>query len=256
MNVETLPAVSTPLQSSTAESAPNSGSIPAEPLVTILIPIFNEVELLTQVLEKVRNQPFRYELVLVDDCSTDGTSELLEAEKGKPNTVVLKHEVNRGKGAAIRTGLLESKGDIILIQDADLEYDPDELPKLVEPIAKGEARVVYGSRFMGDVKKMQLPNRIANWLLTNMVGVLYSQKLTDEATAYKVFEGDLLRNMPLECERYEFCPEVTARLLKDRVRIEEVPISYVGRTAAEGKKIGWPDFIEAVWTLVKYRFKS
>jgi dolichol-phosphate mannosyltransferase len=225
-----------------------------DPLVTFIIPIFNEVELVETVLRRVRSLPLRMELVLVDDCSNDGTTEILEREKGKPDTIVLRHDVNRGKGAAIRTGLAASNGDIVLIQDADLEYNPEEIPALIQPIIDGRGKVVFGSRFMGRVEKMKLPNRIANHLLAGFVWVLYGYRLTDEATAYKVFDGDLLRSIPLNCERFEFCPEITAKVLRRGEHIVEVPINYQARTFEEGKKIGWRDFIEAVYTLGRYRF--
>jgi dolichol-phosphate mannosyltransferase len=224
------------------------------PLVSFIIPIFNEVELVEAVLERVRALPLRMELILVDDCSTDGTTEILENEKKKPHTVVLRHDRNRGKGAAIRTGLKASHGDIVLIQDADLEYNPEEIPPLIRPILEGRSNVVYGSRFMGRVEKMRLPNRVANFLLAMIVTVLYGHRITDEATAYKVFRGDLIRSVPLNCERFEFCPEITAKVLRRGERILELPVNFQARTFAQGKKIGWRDFIQAVYTLARYRF--
>jgi dolichol-phosphate mannosyltransferase len=224
------------------------------PLVTFIIPIFNEVELVETVLQRVRALPLRMELILVDDCSTDGTTEILEKEKARPDTVVLRHNVNRGKGAAIRTGLTASRGDIVLIQDADLEYNPEEIPALIQPIVDGRGNVVYGSRFMGRVQKMKFPNRVANFLLAAFVTVVYGYRLSDEATAYKVFKGDLLRSIPLNCERFEFCPEITAKVLRRGEKIVEVPINYEARTFEEGKKIGWRDFVQAVYTLGRYRF--
>lgn len=223
-------------------------------LVSIVIPIFNEEALIEAVLARVRELPFAKQLVLVDDCSVDGTAAILEGEKSKPNTIVLTHKVNRGKGAAIRTGLKATTGDIVLIQDADLEYDPSELPALLEPILRGETNVVFGSRFKGSVEKMRLPNRVANFLLAWMTTLLYGQRITDEATAYKIFRGDLIRSIDLKCNRFEFCPEVTAKVMRRGEKIVELPVSFQARTFAEGKKIGWPDFIQAVWTLLKYRF--
>ena len=223
------------------------------PLVSLVIPIYNEVRLIDEVLERVRAQPFRKQLVLVDDCSNDGTTEILEREKAKPDTIVLRHDRNRGKGAAIRTGLKSATGDIVLIQDADLEYRPEEIPALLEPIARGETNVVYGSRFMGSVKAMRLPNRVANLILAWLVTILYGRRITDEATAYKVFRGDLIRSIDLKCNRFEFCPEVTAKVLRRGERIIELPVTFEARTFEEGKKIGWRDFVQAVWTLLKYR---
>jgi glycosyltransferase involved in cell wall biosynthesis len=232
---------------------PESGPMHS-PLVSIVIPIFNEVKLISTVLERVRNLPFRKELILVDDCSIDGTTEILEKEKARPDTVVLRHDRNQGKGAAIRTGLAFATGDIVLVQDADLEYRPEEIPRLLEPIIRGETNAVYGSRFKGSVKKMRIPNRVANWLLAAIVSVLYGQRITDEATAYKVFRGDLIRAIDLNCNRFEFCPEVTAKVLKRGEKIVELPVSFEARTFEEGKKIGWRDFFQALWTLARYRF--
>lgn len=226
------------------------------PLVSFVIPIYNEVDLIETVLKRVRALDLRMQLVLVDDCSHDGTAEILEKEKEKPDTIVLRHEVNRGKGAAIRTGLTRATGDIVLIQDADLEYQPEEIPRLLEPIIAGRTNVVYGSRFKGRVSNMRIPNRIANFLLAAMTSILYGQRITDEATAYKVFRGDLIRSIDLKCERFEFCPEVTAKTLKRGEKIVELPVTFDARTVEEGKKIGYRDFIEAVWTLLKYRVKD
>ena len=225
----------------------------SDALVSIVIPIYNEERLLPEVLRRVRALGFRKQLILVDDCSRDGTPHILDREKSHGDTVALRHEKNRGKGAAIRTGLTRATGDIVLIQDADLEYNPEELPPLLGPILRGEANVVYGSRFMGEVRKMRLQNRVANRLLAWTVSMLYGQRITDEATAYKVFRGEIIRSIKLECNRYEFCPEVTAKVLRRGERILELPVSFTARSVQEGKKIGWPDFFQAVWTLLKCR---
>jgi dolichol-phosphate mannosyltransferase len=226
--------------------------------LSIVIPIYNEEELLPKVLWHVREmasrEAFETELVLVDDCSQDRTPELLAAEAERPLTVVLRHEVNRGKGAAIRTGLCHTTGDVIIIQDADMEYDPDEIPSIVRPIFDGRTRVCYGSRFRGQVTGMRLPNRVANWLLAWFVTLLYGQRITDEATAYKAFHRDVLRRIHLSCERFEFCPEVTAKVRRLGERVHEVPITFFARTFEEGKKIGWRDFGVAVKTLLRCRF--
>ncbi|MCL5269561.1 MAG: glycosyltransferase family 2 protein [bacterium] len=236
--------------------APSSFPYPPmnDPLVSVIIPIYNERELIETVLRRVRAVPFRKQLILVDDCSRDGTAGILAQEASKPDTLVLRHERNRGKGFAIRTGLARATGQIVLIQDADLEYQPEELPGLLEPIFRGEAGVVYGSRFMGSIKRMRLPNRVANHILAAMVSVLYGQRITDEATAYKVFRKEIIDAIELTCERFEFCPEVTAKVLRRGVTILERPVTFNARTPEEGKKIGWRDFITAVRVLVRCRF--
>lgn len=221
--------------------------------MSIIIPIFNEEELLPEVLAQVRALPLRKELILVDDHSTDGTPLILEKERQREDTVVLRHGHNRGKGSAIVTGLKAATGDVVIIQDADMEYDPQDILKVVQPIYNGEYSVSYGSRFMGKVIGMKMPNRIANWLLAWMVTLLYGQRITDEATAYKAFRREVIEDLDLQCRRFEFCPEVTAKVLRKGLRIKEVPVVYRARTFEEGKKIGFVDFISAVWTLLKNR---
>jgi len=224
--------------------------------ISVLMPIYNEAELVEKVLERVRQMPAEKELILVDDCSTDGTREILKREEGKPGTVVLYHSENQGKGGAIRTGLTAVTGDIVIIQDADFEYDPAEIPQVVRPIAEGAARVAFGSRFTGKVIGMRLPNRIANAILVWTVRLLYGSRLTDEATAYKAFKTDLICRLPLRCRRFEFCPEVTALALRLGETIAETPITYRARTFEEGKKIGWRDFVTAMRYLISYRFRK
>jgi dolichol-phosphate mannosyltransferase len=223
--------------------------------LSIIVPIYNEARLLPRVLERVRALPLDMELILVDDASTDGTREYLrEHELDKPGTTVLFHRRNRGKGRAIRTGLRAVTGDIVIIQDADLEYDPAEIPSVIQPIVDGRCDVTYGSRFLGRTPTgMRLPNYIANRLLVVMVALLYGQVITDEATAYKAFRTPIVRRIPLRCERFEFCPEITAKLLMRGHRIHEVPVTFFARTFEEGKKIGWRDFVQATSTLIKCR---
>lgn len=222
--------------------------------MSIIIPIYNEEELLPVVLEGVRKLPLRKELILVDDHSTDGTPEILALEECKPDTKVFTHGKNQGKGAAIVTGLRAATGDVVIIQDADMEYDPADILKVIKPIYDGEVSVAYGSRFMGRVIGMRIPNRVANWILAWMVSLLYGQRITDEATAYKAFRREVIQGIELHCKRFEFCPEVTAKVLRQGYRIKEVPVVYRARTFEEGKKIGYRDFITAVWTLLKNRF--
>lgn len=226
----------------------------AQPKLSIIIPIYNEEELLPEVLRHIRSIPWgNKEIILVNDCSTDKTEAILEPEKGKPDTIVLTHSENMGKGAAIRSGLRYFTGDIVIVQDADMEYKPSEIVQVIEPIANGEALVSFGSRFMGSVKDMRLPNRVANWILAKAVTLLYGRIVTDEATAYKAFHRSVIERIPLECHGFEFCPEVTGKVLKLGYDIHEVPVTFKARTFAEGKKIGWRDFVVAIWTLVKVR---
>jgi len=224
-------------------------------LVSIVIPVYNERDFLGRVLEKVRAVPLNKEIILVDDGSTDGTRDLLREEAKKPGTRVLFHRHNMGKGMALRTGFKKATGDIVIVQDADLEYEPMEIPSIVLPIAEGRCAVSYGSRFLGRTPTgMRLPNYVANRLLAYLVILLYGQVITDEATAYKAFRRELLQTIPLKCRRFEFCPEVTAKVLLRGARIHEVPCTFFARTFEEGKKIGWRDFITAVSTLFKCRF--
>jgi glycosyltransferase involved in cell wall biosynthesis len=222
--------------------------------LSIIIPIYNEVELLPTVLEHVRAVPLDKELILVDDHSTDGTIEILRGEEAKPDTRVVCHERNQGKGAAIRTGLAHVTGDVVIVQDADMEYDPAEIAAVVQPIVDGRTRVAYGSRFRGSITRMKLPNRIANHILAWLVTILYGQRITDEATAYKAFRREVIDKVDLTCRRFEFCPEVTAKVLRMGERIVEVPVTYHARDFEAGKKIGWRDFFVAVWTLLRNRF--
>lgn len=225
--------------------------------LSILIPVFNEEGTIARLIEAVRRVDIgdvRKEIVVVDDGSSDGTVAALEKV---PDIVLLRHGKNRGKGAAIRTAIGQATGDVIIIQDADMEYDPGDYPSLIQPILDGQAKVVYGSRRLRKTNKQHSGiffffGGVGLTLLTN---ILYpGAHITDEPTCYKTFDGDLLRSIPLKCDRFEFCPEVTAKVLKRGHRIVEVPISYFPRHSDEGKKIKLRDGIEAIWTLLKYRF--
>ena len=222
----------------------------------MIIPAHNEEATIEEVIRQVRavDLDVDLEIVAVDDASTDSTPEILSRLDDTPGIVVLTHPANRGKGAAIRTGLESVTGDMVLIQDADLEYDPSDYPRLIEPVTAGRADVVYGSRFTGRRKNMAFANLVANKLLAWTASLLYGKRITDEATCYKLFRTEVLRSFDLSCERFEFCPEVTAKTMRGGFSFVEVPISYEARTVEAGKKIRAFDGLEALWTLVRFRF--
>lgn len=223
-------------------------------LLSVLIPAYNEINNIKNILDKIGEVTIPMEIIVVDDGSTDGTRELLNTLKSDVIKVVF-HENNQGKGGAIKTAIAHSKGDIIIIQDADLEYDPQDYYKLIPLIESGKEKVVYGSRFLNKQNKHSyfsffLGGQVVTWI-TN---ILYLQNLTDEPTCYKVFDAKLLKSIKLNCTGFEFCPEVTAKIAKLGYKIPEVPISYYPRSISEGKKINWKDGVEAIWVLLKYRF--
>lgn len=221
----------------------------------MIIPCFNEKSTIEEIVAAVKAVGVAWEIIIVDDGSSDGTRDILKQWDNDPMVRVILHQQNQGKGAAVRTGFENAKGEVFLIQDADLEYDPREYPALLKPIEEGRAVVVYGSRFLGGPRKtMFFWNMIANKSLTLLTNVLYNCILSDMETCYKVFRAEVVRGLTLRSRRFEFEPEITAKVLKRRYRIYEVPISYNGREWTEGKKIKWTDAPIAAWTLLRYRF--
>jgi len=224
-------------------------------LLSVVIPVYNEEETLGEIVRRVEATPFRKEIILVDDASTDGSRDILKGMEGREGIRVLYHEKNRGKGAALRTGFAATKGDIVLIQDADLEYDPADYPVLLKPILDGRADVVYGSRFLGGPHRVLLFwHRVGNLFLTTLSNMMTNLNLTDMETCYKVFRGDIIRSIPIRCDRFGVEPELTAKIARRRLRVYETPISYSGRDYAEGKKITWRDGIAALWHIFRFRF--
>ncbi|CAG0959786.1 dolichol-phosphate mannosyltransferase [Anaerolineales bacterium] len=223
--------------------------------LSVIIPVYNEVESIQVILKRVREQNLAHEIVVVDDGSKDGTRDVLKELDGKGGVRVILHEHNKGKGAAVRTGMAAALGDVLLIQDADLEYDPRDYPTLLKPIEEGIADVVYGSRFMGGARRVAMFwHMVANQMLTFMTNILYNTILTDMETGYKVFRREVLNGMVLHANSFDFEPEFTAKILKRNFRIFEVPITFNPRDYTQGKKIKLHDAFEAVWTLIKYRF--
>ncbi len=225
--------------------------------VSILIPVYNEINTLVKLLEKVENADFaglEKEIILIDDYSVDGTREIIKNLEDKYK--VLYHNVNMGKGAAIRTGLKHVEGDIVVIQDADLEYNPQEYDQILKLIIDDQADVVYGSRFINlDTNNTVIKiNFLANKFLTLMANLLFGSSLTDMETCYKAFRSDFIKDIVIESNGFDFDPEITAKILKKKARFKEVPISYCGRTFLEGKKITWKDGFHAIFALIKYRF--
>jgi glycosyltransferase involved in cell wall biosynthesis len=225
--------------------------------LSVIVPVFNERTTLVEVIRRMRTvelpDGIEREIIVIDDGSTDGTRDVLR-QLGDSTVRVLRHETNRGKGAAVRTGLQVASGDYILIQDADLEYDPEDWPKLIAPVQRGRARVVYGSRFTGERRNMLFLHWVGNRLLSLVTNVLYNTTLSDMETCYKLVDRSLMLELSLRSSRFDIEPEITAKILKRRIRIYEVPISYTGREFDEGKKITWRDGFAALWALAKFRF--
>jgi glycosyltransferase involved in cell wall biosynthesis len=223
--------------------------------LSVIIPIYNEVESIQEIVQRVKDTGLAREIILVDDGSKDGTRDLLKTMDNQENIRVILHPANQGKGAAVRTGLDAAQGDVLLIQDADLEYDPRDYPVLLKPLEEGIADVVYGSRFLGGPRRVVMFwHMVANRMLTFMTNILYNTILSDMETGYKVFRRKVIAGMPLRSKRFDFEPEFTAKVLKRKYRIFEVPITFNPRDYSQGKKIKLKDAFEAVWTLLKYRF--
>jgi glycosyltransferase involved in cell wall biosynthesis len=225
-----------------------------DPLLSVVMPVFNERQTIDEIIGRVLAVPIRIQLIVVDDCSTDGTREhLVELQRTKGFTLVLQ-ERNGGKGAALRRGFAEVTGDLVIIQDADLEYSPEEYPQLIELICEGRADVVYGSRFLGRHRVFLFSHYLGNRVLTLITNVLYNTMLSDMETCYKVMRAEVLRSMTLRSNGFGIEPELTAKIFKRGHRVYEVPITYDGRNYEEGKKITWRDGVVALWVLLKYRF--
>lgn len=222
--------------------------------LSIIIPVYNEHLYLAELLRRVRATPHEKQIICVDDGSSDGSRDILAEEALKGDLTVILHDQNRGKGAAVRSGLAQVDGDVVIIQDADLEYDPEDYSLLLRPIELGRSRVVYGSRFLGEHKAMYFWHMVGNKFLTLVTNILYDTTLTDMETCYKAFTRDVARGITLRSPRWGFDPEITARILRSGHRIYEVPISYNGREMYEGKKISWRDGFIVLLTLLRCRF--
>lgn len=225
-----------------------------DPLLTVVMPVYNEKATIEEIVGRVLAVPVRKELVAVDDASTDGTRDILVRLGRERGFTVVLQERNQGKGAAVRRGIAEAKGDVVVVQDADLEYSPEEYPELLELIIRGKADAVFGSRFIGRHRCHLFTHYLANLFLNLVTNVLYNTTMTDMETCFKAIRTDVLRKIALKSDRFGIEPEITAKLFKAGARVYEVPITYDGRDYSEGKKITWRDGFPALWTLIKYRF--
>jgi glycosyltransferase involved in cell wall biosynthesis len=227
-----------------------------DPLLSVVMPAFNEAATIEEIVRRVTALPLRTQLIVVDDASTDGTRESLQRLQPDLGFTLLLQPHNQGKGAALRRGFEAVRGDLVVIQDADLEYSPEELPMLIELICQGRADVVYGSRFLGRHRVFLFSHYLGNRLLTLITNILYNTMLTDMETCYKVMRAEVLRSMKLQSDGFGIEPELTAKIFKRGYRVYEVPITYDGRGYDEGKKIGWRDGVVALWVLLRYRFSE
>jgi len=225
-----------------------------DPLLSVVMPVYNEHATVEEIVRRVLAVPVRSELVVVDDASTDGTRELLASLAAECGFKLVLAERNRGKGASVRRGIQETTGEVIVVQDADLEYSPEEYPELIDLIVKGKADAVFGSRFIGRHRCFSFTHYLGNLFLNLVTNVLYNTTMTDMETCFKAVRADVLKALSLESDRFGIEPEITAKLFKRGARVYEVPITYEGRDYSEGKKISWKDGFPALWTLVKYRF--
>jgi glycosyltransferase involved in cell wall biosynthesis len=231
------------------------GALP-DPLLSVVMPVFNEKDTIEEILTRVAAVPVRKEIIVVDDCSTDGTRAALVDLQARLGFRLLLQERNQGKGAALRRGFAEVTGDLVVIQDADLEYSPEEFPDLISLVCEGRADVVYGSRFLGRHRVFLFTHYLGNRLLTLLTNVLYNTMLTDMETCYKVMRTEVLRSFSLRSDGFGIEPELTAKIFKRGYRVYEVPITYDGRGYDEGKKITWRDGVVALWVLLRYRFSE
>ena len=224
--------------------------------LSIIVPVYNECDTIAEVLSRGLAVEVEKQVIVVDDGSSDGTAEWLASwASGRSEWIVTcQHTKNLGKGAAVRTGLAEVRGECVLIQDGDLEYNPEDYVRLLAPLTAGRARVVYGSRFLDGRPRMFFAQRMSNIFLTRLTNLLYGSSLTDMETCYKLFARDVMKGFTLVSNRFDVEPELTAKVLRAGLEIEEVPIAYAGRSYREGKKINWRDFVSAIWTLVRFRF--
>src|ERR1044071_7028225 len=225
-----------------------------DPLLSVVMPVYNESATIEEIIRRVLAVPLRTQLIVVDDCSTDGTRDILARLQAELGFTLLLQPENRGKGSALRTGFASVRGDLVVIQDADLEYSPEEFPELIALICQGRADVVYGSRFLGRHRVFLFTHYVGNRVLTLVTNILYNTMLTDMETCYKGMRAEVIRSITLRASGFDIEPELTAKIFKRGYRVYEVPISYDGRSYEEGKKIGWRDGFVALWVLLRHRF--